>query len=196
MANTITASNGYKMRPIKESDYTFVMETLKDFPLGAMTYSQRINEFSHMLYVSEGFDSVLSTGDYNACIATVIEKPDGTAVALRHNIIKDNVAEIRIGAVHPDHRGNKYQTVNSMLNGHWVFKVLNCTTQWVEFIDSGNIKTIADKWRPSWSTSESTRAAKEPGPTATLTKVTQTAAECETYRAAHSTWGSITYTVS
>ena len=53
MANTITASNGYKMRPIKESDYTFVMETLKDFPLGAMTYSQRINEFSHMLYVSE-----------------------------------------------------------------------------------------------------------------------------------------------
>ena len=29
MANTITASNGYKMRPIKESDYTFVMETLK-----------------------------------------------------------------------------------------------------------------------------------------------------------------------
>ena len=109
MANIITASNGYKMRPIKESDYTFIMETLKDFPLGAMTYSQRINEFSHMLYVSEGFDSVLSTGDYNACIATVIEKPDGTPVALRHNIIKDNIAEIRIGAVHPDHRGNKYQ---------------------------------------------------------------------------------------
>ena len=197
MANIITASNGYKMRPIKESDYTFVMETLKDFPLGVMTYSHRINEFSHMLYVSEGFDSVLSTGDYNACIATVIEKPDGTPVALRHNIIKDNVAEIRIGAVHPDHRGNKYQTVNSMLNGHWVFNVLNCTTQWVEFIDSGNIKTIADKWRPGWSTSESTRAAKaNPGPEATLTKVTQTAAEYETYRAAHSTWGSITYTVS
>ena len=72
MANIITASNGYKMRPIKESDYTFVMETLKDFPLGVMTYSRRINEFSRMLYVSEGFDCILSGGEYTDSIATCL----------------------------------------------------------------------------------------------------------------------------
>ena len=29
----ITASNGFKIRPIVESDVTFVTESLKDFPL-------------------------------------------------------------------------------------------------------------------------------------------------------------------
>ena len=40
----ITASNGFKIRPITESDVTFVTESLKDFPLGVMSYNKRIDE--------------------------------------------------------------------------------------------------------------------------------------------------------
>ena len=52
----ITASNGYKYRPLAESDETFILETLKDYPIGSNTIFQRRNEFANMLYVTEGFD--------------------------------------------------------------------------------------------------------------------------------------------
>ena len=42
---TITASNGYSLRPMQESDRDFILEVLKDFPIGSNTYYQRTNEF-------------------------------------------------------------------------------------------------------------------------------------------------------
>ena len=32
---TVTSSNGYKIRPLTDSDESFVMECLKDFPIGS-----------------------------------------------------------------------------------------------------------------------------------------------------------------
>ena len=57
----ITASNGYKIRPLTDSDSSFILETLKDFPVGSNTYSQRVNEFSNSLYVTEGFNKTAVT---------------------------------------------------------------------------------------------------------------------------------------
>ena len=34
----ITASNGWKTRPLLESDYTFFMEAFSDYPLGVYSY--------------------------------------------------------------------------------------------------------------------------------------------------------------
>ena len=43
----VTSSNGYKIRPMIESDQSFITDCLKDFPIGSNTYLQRITEFSH-----------------------------------------------------------------------------------------------------------------------------------------------------
>ena len=41
-ANTIvTASTGWKIRPLKESDYEFFMESFIDYPLGNNSYRRR-----------------------------------------------------------------------------------------------------------------------------------------------------------
>jgi flagellar capping protein FliD len=68
-----------------------------------------------------------------------------------------------------------------------------------EAISTGTVNTVADNWRPSLSASETQRDTIDKsgdGVTYTLNKITATAAEHETYRAAHSTWGSVTYTLS
>ena len=87
----ITASNGFKIRPIAESDITFVTESLKDFPLGEMSYSKRIDEFSNFISVSDSFtDTKVANGD-NVAITMILEKADGTEVGLRHYIINNKV---------------------------------------------------------------------------------------------------------
>ena len=51
----ITASNGYKWRPMKESDYNFFMEIWKDFPQGIQSYEMRLKRFSEFMTCNEGY---------------------------------------------------------------------------------------------------------------------------------------------
>lgn len=197
---TITSSNGYKLRPLTASDSDFILETLKDFPVGSNTYSQRINEFSNMLYATEGFNKTEVTNENSVqAITMVLEKTDGTLVSFAHYRIANKVIEIRMGATHPSHRRQHHSTAQLMLGGEFAYNYLGCASSWQEVINNDEMNAAANKWRPSLSTTETQRDSinklgdKE---TVVLNKVVATAAEHETYRAAHSTWGSITYSVS
>jgi hypothetical protein len=194
----ITASNGYSLRPITEADYTFTMEVLKDFPIGSNSYAQRVNEFSTMLYVTEGF-TIAKVKAQTPTAVTMITEKAGTKLALCYLDFSELVVETRMGMVHPDHRGQHHYTAQLMLAGNLAYVQCECTSSMQEAISTGTVNTVADNWRPSLSASETQRDTIDKsgdGVTYTLNKITATAAEHETYRAAHSTWGSVTYTLS
>ena len=193
----ITASNGFKIRPIAESDVTFVTESLKDFPLGVMSYSQRLNEFSTFIYCSEGFTDAKVANGENVAITMILEKVDGTPVGLRYYNIDNKVAEVRMGVIHPSHRGNKYETAQGMLGAYWAFTHLSCTSGFFESVDNTQINesmTTASNYYTTISNNRDSNAYA--GPVVSLNKVTVTPEQYEAHRAAHSTWSSITYTVS
>lgn len=195
---TITASNGYKLRPLTDSDSDFILETLKDFPIGSNTYQQRVNEFSNMLYATEGF-TVAKVKAKTPTSVTMITEKDSTKLAFCHLVFDNLIVETRMGAVHPSHRGQKHYTASMMLGGYLAYIHCGCTGSIQEAENTGTVNSLADKWRPSLSTSETQRTSEDrlgDGKTYTLNKITASAAEHETYRAAHSTWGSITYSVS
>ena len=126
MANTtiITASNGYKYRPMKESDYTFFMECWKDFPQGIQTYDVRTKRFSDFLQCNEGYgtEALIKSGDVNntdKCVTWthILEKADGTAVGVGVNVFAfNNEIFAKFGIIHPDHRGNKHWTAMEFMN--------------------------------------------------------------------------------
>ena len=193
----ITSSNDYKLRPLIESDQSFVLECLQDFPVGSNTIYQRQNEFANMLYVTGGYaKSTVKAG--NKCSLTVVlEKTDGTKLGFQHYDFNNKVVTIKMGVIHPTHRSNSYATANLMLGGSLCYTELTCTGAVLELVDS--YEDQLDLWRPTLSADETNRDTEDrfgDGQTYNLIKITATAAEHETYRAAHSTWGSVTYTVS
>ena len=195
---TITASNGYSLRPLQESDRDFMLEVLKDFPIGSNTYYQRINEFSNMLYVTEGF-TVSKVKARTPTEVTMITEKDSTKLSFCHLVFDDLIVETRMGAVHPSHRGQKHYTAQLMLAGYLAYIHCGCTGSIQEATNTDTLNALADTWRPDLSTAETQRDTEDKfgdGQTYTLNKITATAAEHETHRASHSTWGSVTYTVS
>jgi len=193
----ITSSNDYKLRPLVESDQSFILECLQDFPVGSNTTYQRQNEFANMLYVTGGYAKATVKAGNKCSLTVVLEKTDGTKLGFQHYDFANKVVTLKMGVVHPSHRGNKYSTAYLMLGGALCYTELTCTGAVLELVDTYN--SLADLWRPTISADETQRTTDNrfgDGQTYTLNKITVTAAEHETYRAAHSTWGSITYTVS
>ena len=195
----ITASNGYKYRPLAESDETFILETLKDYPIGSNTIFQRRNEFANMLYVTEGFDETkVKNKTSPQSITMVTEKSDGTSVGFQHIEIVDLLVELRMGATHPSHRRQGHSTARLMLLGEYIYKHLGCSGTWLEIVDTVNLKKVADTWRGDISAEETQRTNENKfgdNQTYTLNKIQITSAEHETHRAGHSTWGTVTYTI-
>lgn len=195
----ITASNGYKYRPLAESDETFILETLKDYPIGSNTIFQRRNEFANMLYVTEGFDETkVKNKTSPQSITMVTEKSDGTSVGFQHIEIVDLLVELRMGATHPSHRRQGHSTARLMLLGEYIYKHLGCSGTWLEIVDTDNLKKVADTWRGDISAEETQRTNENKfgdNQTYTLNKIQITSAEHETHRAGHSTWGTVTYTI-
>jgi len=134
-ANTIcTASNGWKMRPLEESDYTFFMESFKDYPLGSNSYAARVNRFSGCLYRNSLYeDSIIKAKkvtiadgvDGDGVVRTyVTERADGTAIQIRVLIMHEpGVKVARAYAMHPTYRGNGYihqcEALGVGLNREW-----------------------------------------------------------------------------
>jgi hypothetical protein len=181
-----------------DSDVDFIMEVLKDFPVGSNSYEQRMNEISTMLYVTDGFTpaKVKANTDTAVCMITV---KDSVKLSFCYLNFDNSVVEIRMAAVHPDLRGNKHFTAQMMLSGYLAYTHCECTNSIQEILSSGTIHEFANLWRPTFSGDETERDTDNrlaDGDSYTLKKIPVTAAEHETYRAAHSTWGSITYTVS
>ena len=196
----ITASNGYKYRPLAETDETFIMESLKDYPIGSNTYQQRLNEFSNFLYVTEGFnETAVKNKTSPQSITMVTEKSGGTAIGFQHITIDNLVVNLAMGATHPSHKRQGHSTARLMLLGEFAYTHLGCTGTWLEIVNTDEGKQVADTWRGDISADETQRANENKfgdSQTYTLNKIQITAAEHETHRAAHSTWGSITYTIS
>ena len=196
----ITTSNGYKYRPLEEADETFIMETLKDYPIGSNTIYQRRNEFANMLYVTEGFDETkVKNKTSPQSITMVTEKADGTAVGFQHIDINNLLVELRMGATHPSHRRQGHSTARLMLLGEFAYNHLGCTGTWLEIVDTNNLNKVADTWRDDISAEETERNTENifgDSQNYTLKKIQITAEEHEAHRAGHSTWGSITYTIT
>ena len=196
----ITASNGYKYRPLAETDETFIMESLKDYPIGSNTYQQRLNEFSNFLYVTEGFnETAVKNKTSPQSITMVTEKSGGTAIGFQHITIDNLVVNLAMGATHPSHKRQGHSTARLMLLGEFAYTHLGCSGTWLEIVNTDEVKQVADTWRGDISADETQRANENKfgdSQTYTLNKIQITAAEHETHRAAHSTWGSITYTIS
>ena len=196
----ITASNGYKYRPLAETDETFIMESLKDYPIGSNTYQQRLNEFSNCLYVTEGFnETAVKNKTSPQSITMVTEKSGGTAIGFQHITIDKLVVNLAMGATHPSHKRQGHSTARLMLLGEFAYTHLGCSGTWLEIVNTDEVKQVADTWRGDISADETQRANENKfgdSQTYTLNKIQITAAEHETHRAAHSTWGSITYTIS
>tara|TARA_B100000287_G_scaffold432891_1_gene493264 strand:- start:106 stop:753 length:648 start_codon:yes stop_codon:yes gene_type:complete len=115
----VTASNGWKARPMKESDYDFFMETFEDFPLGHNSYNHRRDKFSACMWNNKQYsDSIIKSGAVtvadgvqpNGVIRTyIIERPDGKAVGIRIYIFHEkDLCVIRTMVIHPSYRGNGY----------------------------------------------------------------------------------------
>ena len=196
----ITTSNGYKYRPLEEADETFIMETLKDYPIGSNTIYQRRNEFANMLYVTEGFDETkVKNKTSPQSITMVTEKADGTAVGFQHIDINNLLVELRMGATHPSHRRQGHSTARLMLLGEFAYNHLGCSGTWLEIVDTNNLNKVADTWRDDISAEETERNTENKfgdSHNYTLKKIQITAEEHEAHRAGHSTWGSITYTIT
>lgn len=115
----ITSSNGWKTRPLVESDYDFFMEAFSDYPLGTKSYRIRQNKFSGCIYNNSLYnDSIIKSGavtqgdgvQSQGVIRTyVTERPDGKAVSIRLYIFHEaHLMVIRSMVVHPTYRGNGY----------------------------------------------------------------------------------------
>ena len=119
-ANTIvTASTGWKIRPLKESDYEFFMESFIDYPLGNNSYRSRQNKFSGCIHNNSLYDDaviksgkvtpadgVQSQGIIRTC---VIENPDETPIGIEIRIHHEPHLCVSRGlAIHPSQRGKKY----------------------------------------------------------------------------------------
>ena len=118
----ITASNGMKLRPMKESDFNFYMECWKDFPQGIQSFSERLNRFSLHMERNEGYGSeaLIKSGDVNfeeKCIvwSMILEKADGTPVGYNTYVFEeDNICLSKFEMIHPSHRGQGYWTALHM----------------------------------------------------------------------------------
>ena len=120
----ITASNGMKLRPMKESDFNFYMECWKDFPQGIQTYAERLNRFSAHMERNEGYGSeaLIKSGDVNytdKCIvwSMILEKADATPVCYQTFVFEVvDQCYLKFGITHPDRRGQGYWKALSMFN--------------------------------------------------------------------------------
>ena len=118
-ATIVTASNGWKARPMKESDYDFFMETFEDFPLGHNSFNHRRDKFSACMWNNKQYsDSIIKSGavtqgdgvqSQGGIRTYVTERPDGKAVSIRLYIFHEaHLMVIRSMVVHPTYRGNGY----------------------------------------------------------------------------------------
>lgn len=210
MSVTVTASNGWVHKPIAEEDVNAFLKCFKDYPFSPgdnpITYEERLGKFSQSLLANDAGSLPLSSDSpdgVNRIYGTY--KPDGTLVGVRtYSFLTPTECWIINGVIHPDHRGNKYQSAQLAL-GVGFGKHYNISTihSWLETsptfsamthikakYDDKGMNTDADSKNSSDSNLNST------GQSVALKQITATMAQCEAIVAADSTWASITFTVS
>jgi hypothetical protein len=215
MATIVTANNGWVIRPMIESDFTFWMECWKDYPLSpgeaTFTYSDRLTWFSARILNNEtGTDASIKSGftmTHNVPIIRtyVTVKPDGTSVGMRvYSFEESGEAWIRSDMIHPTHRGNGHYT-DHVLMQLGLMREWNITTTkaWVEndpvFSTWGFVKTKHTNLGMSVSDNarDSSDSALDSGGTAvSLDHWIRARAEFEAQKSGDSDWADVTYVIS
>ena len=211
-ANTIvTASNGWKLRPLDESDSTFFMESFRDYPLGSNSYAARVNKFSACLYQNSLYeDSIIKTGkvtvadgvDSNGVVRTyVTERADGKPIHTRILIMHESgILVVRSYAMHPTYRGNNYAhqcaALGVGLNREW-----NITTvrAWLEatptFPAINPMKTKYNAAGVSLDMSTDTNV-QDHGDESLIKKLEANETQYEALKTNCPGWADVTYTIS
>jgi len=210
----ITASNSMKLRPMKESDFNFYMESWKDFPQGVQTYTERMNRFSAHMERNEGYgtEALIKSGDVDfeeKCIvwSMILEKADGTPVCYQTYVFEVvNECYLKFGITHPSHRGQGYWKALSMFNLAMCQRV-EVTSAYSWFMASNPVNSNAmsaerTKYSAAGFDISATATATVANPPTfninedNLVKNSGTIAQYEQYKANDSTWKDITWTYS
>jgi len=211
-ATTIcTASNGWKTRPMLESDYTFFMETFADYPLGSNSYRTRQNKFSGCIHNNSLYaDSIIKSGavteadgvqSQGVIRAYVTERPDGQPVSIRIYIFhEEDLMVIRSYCVHPTYRGNGYAK-DAHGVGIGLCRELGITKvrAWLEasptFPAMGPIRTSYNSASMNLDISTDTNEA-DIGGGESIKKLEASAAQYEALKTNTTGWADITYVIS
>ena len=210
----ITASNGMKLRPMKESDFNFYIESWKDFPQGVQTYSERMNRFSAHMERNEGYgtEALIKSGDVDfeeKCIvwSMILEKADGTPICYQTYVFEAvNECYLKFGITHPSHRGQGYWKALSMFNLAMCQRV-EVTSAYSWFMASNPVNSNAmsaerTKYSAAGFDISATATATVTNPPTfninedNLVKNSGTIVQYEQYKANDSTWKDITWTYS
>tara|TARA_R110002012_G_scaffold206787_2_gene376837 strand:+ start:7351 stop:7998 length:648 start_codon:yes stop_codon:yes gene_type:complete len=211
-ANTIcTASNGWKMRPMIESDYTFFMEAFADYPLGSTSYKMRQNKFSGCIYNNSLYaDSIIKSGAVEqsdgvgaqGVIRTyVTERPDGKAIHIRILIMhQPNLLVVRSYSMHPTYRGNNYAhqcaALGVGLNREWNITMVRA---WLEatptFPAINPMRTKYNAAGISLDISTDTNLVDH-GDSSTIKKLEANETQYEALKTNCPGWADVTYTIS
>lgn len=210
MSVTVTASNGWVHKPIDEEDANAFIKCFKDYPFSPdntpITYQERLTKFSESLLTND-VGTLPLTSDAPDGVFRVYGtyKPDGTLVGVRtYGFFTPTECWIINGVIHPDHRGNKYQSaqlalavgmgdeynitaIKSSLEATPTFSTM--THIKAKYTDKGINTNAGDKNSTSQMLSSS-------GNPIALKELTATMAQAKAIVAADSTWASITLTVS
>lgn len=207
----ITASNGWKTRPLLESDYTFFMEAFSDYPLGVNSYKIRQNKFSGCIYNNTLYnDSIIKSGavtesdgvQSQGVIRTyVTQRPDGNPVSIRLYIFHEaHLMVIRSMVVHPTYRENGYAKDAHGI-GIGLCREFNITKvrAWLEasptFPAMAAMKTRYNNASINLDMSTDTNTA-DVGGGESIKKLEATNTQFEALKTNTSGWADVTYTVS
>jgi len=207
----VTASNGWKTRPMKESDYTFFMETFEDFPLGTNSYRHRVDKFSACIQNNKLYaDSIIKSGAVTVSdgvlaegvIRTyVTERPGGQAVSIRIYIFHQaDVMVIRSYGVHPTYRGTGYaKDAHGVGIGLCREFEIEKVRAWLEnsptFPAMGAMKTRYNTASMNLDMTTDTNQA-DPGGEETIKMMEATRAQYEALKTNTTGWADVTYTIS
>ena len=210
MSVTVTASNGWVHKPIDEDDANAFIKCFKDYPFSPgdnpITYEERLTKFSQSLLANDVGTLPLSSDAANGVFRVYgTYKPDGTLVGVRtYGFFTPGECWILNGVIHPNHRGNKYQsaqlalavgmgdqynitTIKSSLEATPTFSAM--THIKAKYDDKGINTNAGDK-------NSNDQMLNSSGAAIPLKELTATMAQAKAIVAADSTWASITLTVS
>ncbi len=194
---TTVTSGDYKLRPLVLADFMFIAECMGDFPIGHQwNMSGVMREMDVMLLANSLFDTD-RTADVNSPqgFAHVLEYND-TPVGFRYAVFEDNIAELRMQAISPAHRGNKHATALGMLQAYWMINTLSIISAFAWAIDEAKVAAHATNWSSAKTVDEEMSKSERPGTQRNMFKYAWTPAEWTAVKDAHSTWGSASFTVS
>jgi hypothetical protein len=207
----ITASNGWKMRPLKETDYQFFMESFADYPLGNTSYRSRQNKFSGCIHNNSLYDdAVIKSGNVTQAdgvqsqgiIRTyVIEHPDETPVGIEIRIHHEpHLCVTRGLVIHPLQRGKKYLKPCHIM-GYGLSLELSITTSRAWLQETSPFETMTHM-KPKYDTAGLDRDfaaevnAVDIGSSDPIRKMEGGVEPWEQIKATTTGWADVTYTVS